>query len=238
MQLFYSKEIINGKAGFDETEARHCFRVMRMKKGDLINITDGRGRIYEARIESDNPGNQILTVLDGGMEVEKFPYHLHIGIAPTKNIDRFEWFVEKAVEIGIDEISPIYTINSERRNLRIDRLEKIAISAMKQSLKAFLPIINQPVNLDSFLQKDFSGHNLLLAHYNENQSVELINQQFNISKYIILIGPEGDFHPDEIELCLQMNYKLVKMGKSRLRTETAGIVACQTICNIELLKIF
>ncbi|MCF8381862.1 MAG: 16S rRNA (uracil(1498)-N(3))-methyltransferase [Bacteroidales bacterium] len=236
MQLFYANQMIDGSAYLDETESGHCIRVLRKKKGDEIRFTDGKGKYYSGIITQDNPRQCILKVPGKGEELVKHNYNLHIAIAPTKNIDRFEWFVEKAVEIGVDSITPLLCRYSERKKLRSDRLEKIIISAMKQSIKAHLPVLHPLTAFKDFAGAEYSDSEKLIAHLEETKRTELIRMKPRNSNYIVLIGPEGDFHTDEINLAFKNDFQAVSLGHSRLRTETAGVAVCQIISDLESLK--
>jgi len=236
MQLFYANQIIASSAFLDENESGHCIRVLRKKKGDEIKFTDGKGKYYVGIITQDNPRQCILNIVGKGEELFKHNYNLHIAIAPTKNIDRFEWFVEKSVEIGVDSITPVLCHYSERKKLRADRLEKIIISAMKQSIKAHLPLLNPLTSYKEFVSGVFPDCGKYIAHLEETERKELIRISPGPSNYIVLIGPEGDFHIDEIKLAFKNDYQAVSLGNSRLRTETAGIAVCQIISDLESLR--
>lgn len=223
MQLFY-KANFGSEHYLDEVDSKHCIRVLRKKVGDIIQVTDGRGNFFSCSIEEDHPKKTKLTVLEIQTEFEKPERNIHLVIAPTKNLDRMEYLVEKAVEIGVSQISFICTQNSERRTLKLDRLNRIAISAMKQSLKAYLPNLNELVPISDFLNscEDATCQNFL-AHLSEDS--ERLVKKILGNEVCILIGPEGDFSKDEIILAQAKGFQLVSMGHSRLRTETAGIVA-------------
>ena len=227
MQLFYLPEI-KDTCYLDEAESRHCIKVLRLKQGDTIYLTDGKGFFYLAKISDTNPKHCQLIITQKEEEQKTRNYQLHIAIAPTKNIDRFEWFLEKVTEIGVDEITPIVTENSERKVVKLERLEKIVISAMKQSLKATKPIIHPIINF-----KDFIGHETnaqkYIGHCYEGDKKELIHSISTKEKHIVLIGPEGDFSLSEVEEAIAKGFQPVSLGNSRLRTETAGIVACHTL---------
>lgn len=226
MQLFYLPEITD-TCYLDEVESRHCVKVLRLKQGDTISLTDGKGFFYTAGIKHANAKKCQLTIIQKEEEQNKRNYYLHIAIAPTKNIDRFEWFLEKATEIGIDEITPIITKNSERKQVKPERLEKIIVSAMKQSLKATKPVLNPIASFNDFINADISTPKYI-AHCYQEKKIELFHSIPKKEKYLILIGPEGDFSLSEVEAALAQGYQPVSMGNSRLRTETAGIVACHT----------
>lgn len=224
MHLFYTPDISGSEYFLNEEETKHCTKVLRLKENELIYLVDGKGGFYKAAI-SDISGNKcLLKILETQIDFGKRSYRLHIAIAPTKNIDRFEWFTEKATEIGIDEITPIICQRSERKHIKTERLEKIAISAIKQSVKAYLPKINQTKNFNDFIKTAASDLKCIAHCLPENKQnlKSLIPSQKDI---LILIGPEGDFTPQEIQMALKNNFIPVSLGESRLRTETAGIVA-------------
>jgi len=225
MQLFYCPEILNGTLYLNPDESRHCVKVLRKKIGDVIHLIDGCGEFYEVKINlasQKKVGFEILKT----WEEEKRPYKLHIAIAPTKNMDRFEWFLEKVTEIGVDEITPLFCDRSERKTIKQERLNKILLSATKQSLKAKLPVLNAPITFRDFILKNQST-SCYIAHC-ENQNKESL-KNLPSSNTTILIGPEGDFSSNEISLALENEFTPIHLGNSRLRTETAGVVACHTV---------
>ena len=226
MQLFFiekpESEIVLSKE-----ESKHATKVLRKKEGDILNFTDGKGSFYKAEITIADTKKCRLQIISSKQKPKQHNYHLHIAIAPTKNMDRYEWFLEKATEIGIDEITPIICDHSERKVLKTERCNRILLSAIKQSLKFHLPKLNEAMPLKDFLELDFEG-NKYIAHCEKSDKLELKNVKLE-EKTLILIGPEGDFSPAEIEIALQNQFKAVSLGKSRLRTETAGIVAVHTI---------
>ena len=226
MQLFYiqnpEKEII-----LSSEESKHATKVLRKKEGDILNFTDGNGGFYKAEITVADTRKCRLQIISSEQKPKQHSYHLHIAIAPTKNMDRYEWFLEKATEIGIDEITPIICDHSERKVLKTERCNRILLSAMKQSLKFHLPKLNEAIILKDFLGKNFEGHKYI-AHCEDGEKTELRKEE-KANKTTVLIGPEGDFSPAEIEIALQNQFKAVSLGKSRLRTETAGLVAVHTI---------
>ena len=226
MQLFYIEHPEN-EILLSAEESKHATKVLRKKEGDILNFTDGKGGFYKAEITVADTRKCRLQVVSSEQKEKEHNYHLHIAIAPTKNMDRYEWFLEKATEIGIDEITPIICEHSERKALKTERCTRILLSAMKQSLKFHLPKLNEASTLKDFLKQDFEG-NKYIAHCEEGNKTEL-REEKKAEKTIILIGPEGDFSPNELEIALQNNYKAVSLGTSRLRTETAGLVAVHTI---------
>ncbi len=231
MQLFYTNDIKGDQAWLREEESRHCVQVLRKKQGDQINFIDGVGGFYVAQIVEANKRACLLKIEKKQEAFDKRPFHLHIAIAPTKNIDRFEWFLEKATEIGVDEITPMICMRSERRKLRPDRLEKILLSAVKQSVKAYLPKLNNLSSFSNLIKKEnyTAGEQCFIATVYKNDAKQLKDQSKAGRKTTIFIGPEGGFSPEEIILSLENNFLAVKLGPSRLRTETAGIVACHTM---------
>lgn len=228
MYLFYTP-ILNGKIFIlNEEESRHCVNVLRLRSGDIIHLTDGKGNLFESAIFDPNPKRCTVEVISIQKEYEKRDVFLHIAIAPTKNTGRFEWFLEKVTEIGIDEITPLICQHSERVQIRIPRLEKVIIAAMKQSLKAYLPLLHEPVRFDTFIQQPFEGRKFI-ASCEPDVTIQLSTIYQKDTNALILIGPEGDFSKEEIVSAKKSGFIPISLGKSRLRTETAGIVACHTI---------
>ena len=237
MQLFYNSEISKETTQiiFDKIESRHIIRVLRKKEGDILHITNGKGFLFKAAISIANDKKCIATIISFEEKPKPWNYYLHIAIAPTKNNDRIEWFLEKATEIGIDEITPIICQNSERKVVKLERFEKIIQSAMKQSLKFTLPRLNPPTKFSEFIHQDFEGK-ICIAHCNPldkslgEAKKQLLQSVIHPSeKVTILIGPEGDFSSEEITKAMAKNMIPISLGESRLRTETAGLVAVQNI---------
>ena len=230
MQLFYNKDISpeNNQITFDKNESRHIVRVLRKKEGDFLYITNGNGYLFTCEILISNDKKCVADIIKSEEKPKPWNYYLHIAIAPTKNNDRYEWFLEKATEIGIDEITPIICQNSERKVLKVERMEKILQSAMKQSLKFTLPKLNEPVKLTDFINKPQQGKTCI-AHCEEQEKTLLKEHITSNEDVTLLIGPEGDFSVTEIQKALEKNYLPITLGESRLRTETAGIVATQSI---------
>ncbi len=224
MQLFYEPNASGDQFILNEEESRHCIKVLRKKVGDKISIIDGKGNFYTCQIIEANPKKCLLKSIEVISEEQK-NFYIHIAIAPTKNIDRIEWFVEKAVELGIDEISFLLCQNSERRQLKLERIEKKTISAMKQSLKATLPKLNELQNFDAFIKAN-NGSDKFIGFVDMDNPNQLYMQARRGSNYLMLVGPEGDFTIDEVQLAINNGFKKISLGKSRLRTETAGIAAC------------
>jgi len=230
MQLFYNANILESdkQFTFDKTESKHIVRVLRKKVGDQLYITNGKGILYIAEITIANDKKCLTTIISVLQKPKPWNYYLHIAIAPTKNIDRFEWFLEKATEIGIDEITPLLCNHSERKVIKTERLEKIIDAAMKQSLKFHLPKLNPLTKFSDFTKQEFEG-NLYIAHCEKTDKQSLKSIVQPNQKTTILIGPEGDFSISEIEMAIQQKFKPITLGESRLRTETAGMVATQII---------
>lgn len=227
MHIFYTPGLSGENYTLDEAESKHCVRVLRLEKGGEIILVDGRGGWFKAVINDPNPKKCVVKVVNESLNFGRRNFRIHIGIAPTKNIDRTEWFLEKATEIGIDRITPLLCQHSERKEIKTDRLEKVAISAMKQSLKAYLPQLDEMTKFNDFIQQSFQGQKFI-AHCDEQHRGLLKNVTKPGENYLILIGPEGDFSPEEIEMAIHAGFQPVSLGESRLRTETAGVVACHT----------
>lgn len=225
MHVFYTPDIASDLYTLNEEESRHCSKVLRLTKGDSVHLIDGRGGLYKAEIIEVGKKNVQLQVLETQLEFGKRNHHLHIAIAPTKNIDRLEWFLEKATEIGIDEITPIICDRSERKIVKEDRLEKVITSAVKQSLTSYHPKFNQAISYQNFINQNLSG-NKLIAHCMDGEKFFINQHIFPHQSYLILIGPEGDFSPEELNIALHNGYKPVTLGNTRLRTETAALAAC------------
>ncbi len=228
MQLFYVPDIVGAEVVLNETESKHAVKVLRLSEGDTVQIIDGKGGFYEAQISDAHPKRCKLSISKSTPNFGKKDFKLHIAIAPTKSIDRFEWFLEKCTEIGIDEITPVLCEHSERKTIKPERLEKILISAIKQSLKAYLPKLNQLTSLKEFISET-SVTNKFIAHCYDSEKTHLKNEHLKNEDTLILIGPEGDFSSEEIEFATSHGFKEITLGTSRLRTETAGIVACQIV---------
>lgn len=226
MHIFYTPDINSNTYTLNEEESKHCVRVLRLTVGAVVNLVDGKGGFYTAEITSDNPKKVALSILKVETEFHKRNHYLHIAVAPTKNIDRIEWFLEKATELGIDEITPIITDRSERRIVKEDRLNKVITSAVKQSIKAYHPKLNDAISFDAFLKQPFDGEKLM-AHCIDEAEKKYISQLVAPhQKYLILIGPEGDFTPEEVNLALNKGFKALTLGDNRLRTETAALAVC------------
>jgi 16S rRNA (uracil1498-N3)-methyltransferase len=226
MHVFYTPDLNGSSYSLNEEESRHCSKVLRLVKGDRITLVDGIGGLYEAEIVGDVKKQVLLNILTSTQDYHKRNHHLHIAIAPTKNIDRLEWFLEKATEIGIDEITPLICERSERKIIKEDRLNKVITSAVKQSIQAYHPILNLPSSFVDFITHPADAIKMI-AHCVDGKPRTYINELFLPgASYLVLIGPEGDFSENEIQLALQNGFNPLTLGNTRLRTETAGVAAC------------
>ncbi len=227
MHLFYTPDIDPAHPQYflNEEESKHAIRVLRLVVGSVVQLIDGRGGLYDAEITDAHPKRTILKINKVITGYQKRNHYLHIAIAPTKNIERLEWFLEKATEIGIDEVSLIICQRSERKEAKAERLNKIITSAIKQSIKAYHPILNEPKPLAELLKQPFTGQKFI-AHCDNNDKLSLKDTLEINGRYLILIGPEGDFARNEIDMALQNGFKAITLGNSRLRTETAALEAC------------
>ena len=228
MNLFYATANHGNNFTLNEEESRHCLRTLRLGEGDTLHVTDGKGSLFEVMITDPNPKKCTVRVISQQQEYQKRTFSLHIATAPTKNTARLEWFLEKATEIGIDEITPLICKHSERVHVRVERLEKVLIAAMKQSLKAYLPVLHEPVKFEKFLELPYECQKFIASCEPEVESTigDLYKKGSNA---LVLIGPEGDFSEEEIIMAKKSDFIPITLGKSRLRTETAGIVACSVI---------
>jgi len=229
MQLFYNPTINEDTRSFsfDKEESKHIIKVLRKKDGDILHVTNGLGLLFETEITLASDSKCTVEIIS--IEKTDTPkYKLHLAVAPTKMNDRYEWFLEKATEIGIHEITPIFCDRSERKVINIDRFEKIILSAMKQCNQMYLPKLNPAISLKEFLKNKITGSKLI-AHCEETNKKSLKSVLNPNTDYTILIGPEGDFSSKEIELALENNFIPVSLGETRLRTETAAIVACHSV---------
>ncbi len=224
MHSFYSVHVEKEHILLDRTESSHAVRVLRLTTGDMVKILDGHGTIYTGEIEVPDPGRVKIRIKEEEQKISRASYYLHIAIAPTKSINRFEFFLEKAMESGVDEVTPLLCQHSERKRIRTDRLEKLLITAMKQSLQPFLPHLNPVISFSSFIQRSFHGDRLI-AHCctHENKPERHLFNAITSDHILVLIGPEGDFSHEEINAALKKGYHPVSLGPARLRTETAGI---------------
>ena len=236
MELFYSRDIEGGICRLDQDESGHCIKVLRHRSGDEISVIDGCGTLYRCRITSDSPKGVEGIILDSEEGWGGHQYHLHMAVCPTKNNDRFEWFAEKACEIGFDVLSPVFGDHSERKVLKTARVEKILVSAAKQSLKAAIPVVNEPVSVKEFI-KEAAGDDKslkLIAYCFEDEraprrSIKEVLNSFDGTDITVMIGPEGDFSHAEAEAALEAGFIPVHLGESRLRTETAALTAAASV---------
>ena len=229
MQIFYAPDISGSNYTLDENESRHLIRVLRMTKGSNVRLIDGKGNLYEGIINDPDQNKCTLIITGKITDFEKRNYKLHIAISPLKNPERFEWFIEKSVEIGIDEITPLLCKNTEKPGIKTARVNNLIISAMKQSLKATKTVLNKPCSLKDFIMKDLKGTKIV-AHCDDSSVRRRISDVYSATdNAIILIGPEGDFSREEIDLAITNGYLSVHLGTSRLRTETAGVAACHSV---------
>lgn len=227
MQLFYAPGLQTEVYQFSEEESKHMIRVLRMSQGDTLQVTDGCGRWMEATILDDHPKRCTIQIHKVVENYQPRPFQLHMAVAPTKNISRFEWFLEKATEIGIDQITPLVCDHSERAVIKPERLNKVITSAVKQSLKAWHPQLNPPISFTQFLKGDLPEKRFIA--YCEGDERRLLRDVYQAGDdVVILIGPEGDFSPEEVQLAMAHGFETVSLGNSRLRTETAAVVACHT----------
>jgi len=225
MQLFYT-ENINEEISLTKEENRHLIKVLRKNVGDKINIINGNGFLFITEITDIKKNIASLKVIKKEKKEKQHKYNLHLAIAPTKNINRFEWFLEKATEIGINEITPVICSRSERKKINLERCNKIIISAIKQSIKYYKPKLNSPMSFIDFINKEHKGEKHITHCLNKKK--HRITKADNLS-HTILIGPEGDFSESEISQAIDKSFKPLTLGNSRLRTETAGVVATQTL---------
>lgn len=230
MHLFYTADIEPHHKQFilSEEESKHAVRVLRLVQGDKVQLIDGIGGWYSATILDPHPKRTVLQIDAVETSYKESTYSLHVAVAPTKNIDRIEWFLEKATEVGIQEISPIISAHSERKEVKVDRLNKVVISAMKQSLKAYMPKVNPAITFSQFLKQQAAveGVTKMIAHCEDGAKSYLADVCQPHGKYLILIGPEGDFSNEEIQQALAAGFQPISLGDNRLRTETAALMSC------------
>lgn len=232
MELFYSRDIDGGICRLDKDESGHCAKVLRHRCGDEIAVIDGCGTLYRCRITCDNPKGVEAMVLSSEESWGGHPYSLHLAVCPTKNNDRYEWFAEKACEVGVDMISPIIGEHSERRIFKTARLEKILVSAAKQSLKAAVPVVNEPVSVKEFIRGQEGQTLKMIAYCFEDESIprrsiKEVLEGYEGTEILVMIGPEGDFSKEEAQMALEAGFIPVHLGTSRLRTETAAVTAAE-----------
>ncbi|SCY12485.1 16S rRNA (uracil(1498)-N(3))-methyltransferase [Flavobacterium caeni] len=229
MQLFYNPNLSTESKSFvfDREESKHIVKVLRKKNGDNLFVTNGLGYLFKTEITLASDSKCTVAIVSFQRQ-EPLPYQLHLAVTPTKMNDRYEWFLEKATEIGITAITPIICDHSERTQLKLDRMEKILQSAMKQSLHCYLPKLHEPVSFKEFVKQNRDGQ-LFIAHCEETDKKSLKSQLQTRTDVTILIGPEGDFSTKEIQTALENKFVPVSLGNTRLRTETAAVVACHSV---------
>ena len=231
MHLFYHSPIEGETHELDEQESKHAIRVLRLIKGDRMVLVDGLGGWFVAEIREANPRKCMLKIVSVTTGYNPLPYRLHLAISPTKSMERFEWFLEKATEIGISEITPLICNRTERKQLKLDRLDRILVSAMKQSLRAYKPEISEPAMLSDFVMREYPGTKGI-AHCLPSQRLALQDLDRK-GHYTLLVGPEGDFTEEEVSVALGAGFSPFHLGISRMRTETAGVHLCSAIKILE-----
>jgi 16S rRNA (uracil1498-N3)-methyltransferase len=235
MELFYSRDISSGIVRLDQEESAHCVRVLRHRAGDEISVIDGEGTLYRCRLCLADAKGAEAQIIDATQNFGAHPYHLTMAVCPTKNIDRYEWFAEKATEIGIDALVPVIGEHSERKIIKPERLQRILLSAAKQSLKGRVPELGGAVSVMEFIRSAPQQALRLIAYCDESldresrRSIEDELSSCGNPEICILIGPEGDFSPAEVETALSLGWKPVTLGESRLRTETAAVVVAAAV---------
>ena len=230
MELYFLPDLKEGQSAvLSPEEARHCVRVLRHKNGDTIQLIDGKGGLYTGVIRNADQKNCVVEII---YRNDNFPgpdFSVYMAVAPTKNIDRFEWFCEKATEVGVKRITPLLCTRSERKSVNTNRIERVMISAIKQSIKTWLPQIDEPVLFEQFITGDFEETEKYICSSTSDPGDTFVKHYSKGKNAIILIGPEGDFTKEELLLAEQNNFIAVNLGPSRLRTETAALIACHTI---------
>ncbi len=229
MHYAYTYKVEDRIAHLDEQEALHCIKVLRLRQGDKLILLDGKANLYDAEFIGAEKKEAIVAIISKTSMLLR-PFTLHIAIAPTKNIDRFEWFVEKSVEIGIDKITPIICNRSERKNVNIERTERLVLSAVKQSISPNIPSVSEAIAFNKFIEQCSATHKYI-AHCSVDDKCKLFSNLITPkSDYLILIGPEGDFDDEELKFAKTNGFISVSLGDMRLRTETAGLFACMIAC--------
>ncbi|MFI3315151.1 MAG: 16S rRNA (uracil(1498)-N(3))-methyltransferase [Rikenellaceae bacterium] len=232
MQLFYSQTIDDDMITLSQEESAHAVRVLRKQIGDTLNVIDGKGVLYSAEIVEIDKRECRLKIFSKIADYASRGYKLHIAIAPTKSIDRYEWFLEKATELGCDRFTPLLCDHSERKIIKDERSEKIVIGAVKQSLKAAIPHLDSMTPFKEFVKQDFGDYRKFVAHCDDSPEKVLLRDEIEKgANILVLIGPEGDFSPQEVAMCRENGFVEVSLGESRLRSETAGVFAA-TLTNI------
>lgn len=228
MHLFYAPDIQDDCYSLNAEDSRHCVKVLRLKAGERITLTDGAGNLYYAVIQKAD-SKETEVVVERKEHVGKpWSFSLHIAIAPTKNMNRTEWALEKITEMGVDKITPLLCEHSERKVVKFERMNRIITAAVKQSLKAYYPELSEMTSLEDFVAHSFSGQKKYIAYIDEQYREHLADLYEPGSDAVILIGPEGDFSKDEVKMAVEKGFQPVSLGKSRLRTETAAVAACHS----------
>jgi 16S rRNA (uracil1498-N3)-methyltransferase len=233
--LFYQPEISNGLFFLDHDESKHCARVLRKRPGEVIQVTDGKGTCYAVSLTDVDQHKCSFTIQSKKIQ-ERPNYSIHLAISPTKNADRMEWMVEKCVEVGVDTITFIQCRNTERKVFKTDRVERIALSAMKQSQRYFMPTIEPLLPFKEFTNQQQDHTEKFIAYVDRTNPNHLFHSAIPGQHYVILIGPEGDFTEEELRLAKASGFKKVSLGRYRLRTETAGLTACQILNLVHLME--
>ena len=239
MELFYSKDISSGATTLDSEESSHCVKVLRHRRGDTIHVIDGKSMLYKCTITDDNPHGVQYSIDEAIEGYGTHCYHLHMAVAPPKNLDRFEWFAEKATEIGVDEITPLFGEYSERKVFKRERVERLLVSAAKQSHKCAVPELHEAAKVSDFLEEAAQETEALklICYCDEVESLgtikkdikEYLSKVHEAQDIIIMIGPEGDFSRSEISKAVDTGWKVASLGESRLRIETAAVVATAAV---------
>jgi len=229
MHIFYTPDITGNTYTLSKEESQHCVKVLRLKIGDKVQLINGKGKLFTTEIINDNPKKCSVKVIEIQEKKRRKAYNFQIAVAPTKNINRFETFLEKATEIGVDKIIPIISRYSERKTIKPERSEKVIISATKQSKAFFKPIFGDLIRFSELIKTDFKGEKYIAHCYNSDTKKHIKDVYQKGNDVLILIGPEGDFSEDEVERAVKKGFSEVSLSDARLRTETAGIVVCEII---------
>ncbi len=235
MNVFYLPDANDGMVSFPEEESRHCVKVLRMQAGDRFCVTDGKGSLYDAELVEAHPKRAVACLSNKRAGYDNKTFRLEIAIAPTKLNERTEWFLEKATEIGIDKVQLFASCHSERRVANVERFRKVMIAAMKQSIKSRLPEIEDVTDFNKMVQQPFDGQKFI-AWIDDDVTDLLCDKYEKGQNALVLIGPEGDFSPEEVQLAKDNGFVPVSLGEARLRTETAAVVACHTVQLINQMR--
>ncbi len=235
MNVFFLPDAKLGMISLPEEESKHCVKVLRMKEGDPFCVSNGKGSLFDAELVDANPKRAVASLTDEHAGYDNNDFVLEIAIAPTKSNDRTEWFLEKATEIGIDKVKLFASCHSERKVANVDRFRKVMIAALKQSIKSRLPEIEDVVSLETLVKQSFDGRKFI-AYINEDVTEQLCDVYKKGDNALVMIGPEGDFSPEEVQLAMDNGFVPVSLGAARLRTETAALVACNTVQLINQMK--